>query len=238
MENGVPSKGMKILDLLRLTFQAGKPVTLYNIFHGIPITNEATIAMISKGYVVLNVHSYQAVCIAMEKCTYIKGELLPEIVRAHLVAVDINSKEVIVAKFTPAQHTFDKRMSLRVQPKEPLQVRIYSGEMSALALLADVSQTGVGLYSFWAYINDQLDFRREDFIRLELNLPTSEQTLRLRGRITNLSRERGAIMYRVGIQITPNENQEPVLADYIAQRQAEILDELELIYQTMRLSKK
>jgi hypothetical protein len=129
-------------------------------------------------------------------------------------------------------------MNLRVQPKEPLQVRIYSGDVSALAMLADISQTGVGIYSFWAYINDQLDFRREDVVRLEVNLPTSEQIVRLRGKITNITRERGSVMYRVGILTFPDPTKEPVLADYISQRQAEILDELELIYQTMRKTKK
>ena len=55
-----------ILILLRKHLKEQRPVTLYNTFHGVPITYEAEVAMVHTDYAGLIVHPYQAVCIQRE----------------------------------------------------------------------------------------------------------------------------------------------------------------------------
>ncbi len=210
---------------------------MINVFRGVPITYDATITMISQGYVAINVHAFQAVCISLDKRTYIQSEYIPEPVKGHPVAVDIISRDVILNRFTYAEKTFGNRMSLRVQPKEPLHVIIHAKNSSVTATLADLSSKGMGIFAFETRVENRMDYKRGDPIEMVIKLPRLNNEIKLKGSITNITQERGTILTRLGIHTDPEQDSEHSLLDYITDRKAEIMEELEVIYETMKKSK-
>jgi hypothetical protein len=227
-----------ILKKLFENLKNRQPLHLINVYQGIPIRHDAKITMISQGYIILNVHPRHAVCIAIEKYTYIQSKYFDHTYKAHLAAIDVPAREVMVVHLLPAENDLDKRTALRVQPKEPLPVKLFLGNYELSGVLADLSPQGIGLFTFWAYINSNLEFQRDDEVYVELSLPNRTEKMRLRGKITYTKRESENVMYRLGVQTSPDYEANQILTHYIEQRKAEILEELDRKYDTMCLADK
>lgn len=227
-----------ILKQLGAAMKAHKPVTLMNIFRGVPIEHLATFQSINQGIVTLQVHEYQAVSIALEKRAYLKCDTLPVIVRAYPILVRLNEKHVALTRFTSAERAFITRSYLRVQPQEPVKVDIHTGEETLSGTIADICTKGLGIFAFGAYVSERLNLERNHPVELEFSLPGSNVAITLTGRITSITREHGTLLNRLGIQTTPVAVSEQELIDYIQRRQKEILLELESLYQGMLKAKK
>ena len=139
--------GLTPADIIRQLwgcFQAGKPVRLMNAFRGVPVLHDATIMMLGQGNLALTVHPHQVLCIVMEKRTYLKSDMLSQVVRAYPVSTNVRQGEVVLARFAPARSSVGNRLSLHVQPHEPLRVILRTAQKETLATLADLSAKGVG----------------------------------------------------------------------------------------------
>jgi hypothetical protein len=233
---------MTPLDELMMKFSmiqdVNRPVKLLNSYRGIPISHDARILTISQGYVAFKVHEYQAVCMTLEGRTFIQHPVLPEILQAAPVSVDVGKKEAILTEFVGVGHSIGKRMSSRVQPKEPIDVEIYDGDHRIPGKLADVSTSGVGVFTFATYIYGDLSFEKNTDVYLDLRLPSDPAVLRFQGKITSITHQKGTFLHRLGLRIFPNPAAEPALQHYLAHRQEEITRELENIYQSMVREKK
>ncbi len=210
-----------------------KPIRLINAYRGIPISYEASIVTINQGYVALRVHPYQATCMALEGKTHVQSELLSEVYRAKAVAVDVMKNQAILTEFIGAGSTVGNRMTARVQPREPIDAEIYDGEHRIPGKLADISPSGVGVFTFATYIYGDLTFEKGGKIFVDFLLPTSDEVVRCQGKITSLVHQPGTFLHRLGMQIAPTPSSEPVLHQYVALREEEILDELKRVYKSM-----
>jgi len=222
----------EILRLMEQMHAESKPIQMLNIFRGLPISYHALIDHIEMGYVHLKVHGYQAVAIALEKRTFVQGGLLPEPVRANPVAVSVASQEVTLNRFAYAKSPVGQRTTPRVQPKEPLKVEVRTSKGQISAMIADLSASGMGVFTFGTYIDYRLDLKRNDQVELCIHLPGG-RTLCLPGAISNMKRERSTMLYRLGLETYPDPIAAAALSDYVANRSAEILQELETMYRTM-----
>ena len=220
-----------------LLIEQRKPVRLINTYRGIPITNEGRIITISQGYVAFGVHEYQAVCMTLEGKTYIQGETLPEVFQARAVAVDVLTKQAILTEFTGVGNSVGKRMAVRVQPKDPTDVEIYDGIRRIPGKLADISTTGVGVFTFATYIYGELTFEKSENVYIDVRMPTSDVILRFEGKITSVAHQKGTFLHRLGVKLLPNPATDPALLQYVSQRQDEVLRELKAIYETMAKDK-
>lgn len=223
----------EIIQQLMKAYNAYQPVLLLNMFRGIPISREARIAIISQGYVALDMDPLQAVCIAIEKRTYIQSDYLAVTVRAFPITVDVNKRSAVLHRFTVAERSFNERLSLRVQPKEPIKVTIYKKEKPILTSLADISSKGVGIYSFGTFIYENLEFTRGEPVDIALILPHNKLQITLHGKISNITRQQGTILTRIGVQTSPDSATEKALDGYIRSRQDEIMGELQRTYEIM-----
>jgi hypothetical protein len=214
-----------------------KPVRLLNTYRGIPITNDARIITISQGYVAFNVHEYQAVCMTLEGKTFVQNELLPEVYQARAVAVDVLTRQAILTEFTGAGNSVGKRMAVRVQPKEPVDVEIYDGKRRIPGKLADISTNGVGVFTFATYIYGELAFEKSENVFIDVRMPANEVILRFEGKITSVAHQKGTFLHRLGVKLFPDSANEPSLLEYVSRRQDEILHELKAIYETMAQDK-
>lgn len=226
-----------VTRIFSLLLEQRKPVTLINAYRGIPITKEARIITISQGYVALSVHEYQAVCMTLEGKTFIKSDQLPEVFQARAVAVDVLTKQAILTEFIGSGTTVGKRMAARVQPKTPVDVELYDGKHRLPGKLADISTTGVGIFTFATYIYGELSFEKSENLYIDVRLPPSETLMRFEGKVTSVMHQKGTFLHRLGVKLIPNPATDAVLRQYITLRQDEVLQELHAIYETMARDK-
>jgi len=211
-----------------------QPVLLLNTYRGVPVSNEAQVLSIHQGYVVFKVHPYQAACLNLEGLTFIQSKLLPEIYRAKTVAVDFSKNQVILTEFSGAGNSIGKRAITRVQPKEPVDAELYDGEHRVPARLSDISTAGVGIFTFATYIYGDLSFEKGAQVYIDFTLPTTQRVIRLQARVTSLVHQQGTFLHRLGLEITPNPSVDKLLKQYVDMRQAELLQELHLYYESMQ----
>jgi hypothetical protein len=222
-----------IMKLFGTIAEQKKLLKLINAYRGIPISYDAKVITISQGYVALSVHEYQAVCMTLEGKTYVQSDLLPEVFQARAVAVDVSTKQAILTEFVGVGHSVGKRMAVRVQPKEPADVEIYDGERRIPGKLADISTSGVGVFTFATYIYGDLSFEKNANVFVDVRMPLTDIILRFEGKVTSVAHQKGTFLHRLGVKLFPNAAAEPTLTRYISLRQEEVLRELKAIYETM-----
>jgi len=226
-----------VTRIFSMLLEQRKPATLINTYRGIPITHEARIVTISQGYVAFSVHEYQAVCMTLEGKTLVKSNLLPEVYQARAVAVDVLTKQAILTEFTGSGTSVGKRMAVRVQPKIPVDVELYDGKHRIPGKLADISTTGVGIFTFATYIYGELSFEKSENVYIDVRMPTSDTILRFEGKITSVMHQKGTFLHRLGVKLLPNPATDATLQQYVTLRQDEVLHELQAIYETMARDK-
>ena len=227
-----------IMRQLWAMYQTRTSLKLINSFRGLPISFDAQIRTVNNGYIIVQTHPHQAMCVSLEKRTYIQGDFLEGTARAQPIDVDVSAGEVILTRITQAGRDLGQRLSPRVEPGEPVRVDIRLRDTTLTANLADLSYQGIGLYTFGAYINDRADFRRGDEVSFAVNMHGAlNGPLRLFGCVTNISREQNSMLYRVGVQMTPVPEPQKLIQSYIHSRREEILCELDETYRTLACRK-
>jgi hypothetical protein len=223
----------EIIQQLTKAHNTYQPVLLLNMFRGVPISREARITIISQGYIVLDVDPLQAVCIAIEKRTYIQSDFLAVTVRAFPVTIDVPKHSIVLHRFAIAERTFNERLSLRVQPKEPIKVTVYKKDKPIPTSIADISSKGVGIYSFSTFTQEKIEFTRNEPVEIAFILPHNKLQVQLKGKVSNITRQQGTIFTRIGVQTLPDSATEKALDSYIKNRQNEIMGELQRTYEIM-----
>lgn len=222
----------KILEILRQISQAGDSVRLINVYKGYPVSYDARLLSIGIDAVTLKVHPYQALCLWMENQTFIQSPALPEIVRALAVTVDLEAAIAALSNFEYVSGAPGKRQDDRVQMRKAIAVFLDLGSRRFRTELRDISSGGMAVFIDAAYYDPEL-FQIDRSIQLMFQLPVSEEEdhhdVELRGRIRSVTRER-VNRYRIGIQIVSTAQQEPLVSQYVDQRQSEVLDEIEILH--------
>jgi hypothetical protein len=229
---------MNARDEITVKFQelaeGNLPVKLINAYRGIPIAYTARIIRVEKGNVTFSVNEYQAVCLTLEGKTHIHGERLPEVYRATTVAVDIPQKEATLTEFVGTGRSLGNRLYTRVQPKEPIDVILQVGEHSFAGYLADVSLSGVGVFTLGTYAYGDLDITKGSKAQISFKLPPTHSLIKLQGQITSVVSQPNTAQHRLGLKTLPGSAVEPILLEYVAYRRDELMRELSMIYDTMQ----
>lgn len=223
----------RILDWLWSSFQTQAPLRLYNSFRGVPINYDATITRLLPKAVTMTVHPHQAVCITLEKRTFIEIDALHGTVRAYPLEVHLAEKEVVLNRFAIANRTIGRRLYMRVQPREPLRVQITHDQTSVFATMADLSTKGIGIFTFAARLEQVHAFSPGDEITVDAQLPGSTRPVHMLGKVTHITQGQGDLVLRIGVQTTPNPASDAIVSSYILNRRNEIMAELDSTYQRM-----
>ena len=223
----------KVMRLFHMLLSAGEPVTLVNNYRGFPVEHKATILALEQGYVAIGIHEHQAVSMAIEGKTFIQSNWLPEVVRAAVMAVDVVKKRAVLTEFEPGGNEIGKRSAIRVSPREPLDADIYDGRRRLSGKVADISSSGVGVFTLAAYVYGDLSFEQNKEVYVDFRLPTTDAVVRFHGVVTSVADKQDAHLHRLVVHIFPNPEVQPLLDAYIKQRQDETERELTLIFQSM-----
>ena len=224
----------ELMKLFEQLSNRNLPVRLLNTYRGFPVAHEARVVSTRKGYLVLDVHPEQATCLSLENKTYVQAELLPEAYKAQVVAVDLAKNQAVLSEFTSAGNALGKRMAVRVQPQAPVEAVIYDGEHRVPGQLVDISTSGVGIFTVATYIYSDLCFEKGMSVFIDFRMPSTEDIIRLKGKINSVTHQQGTFLHRLGLSILPNPNAEPALKQYVTLRQQEIVDELKRVSASMR----
>ena len=192
--------GEEITRGLWANFRARKPVKLVAVFQGVPLCRDATLVLIGKEYAAFEIQGMQAACIALDKRAYLQSEFLPGVVQARSISVDVLHGDVMLTHFMPSGTQSARRMNLCVQPKEPVQVTVHSGQAPSAGFLADLSVDSQGVYTLGATIAGSGGLERNQSARLEIYLPQVSGKLDLKGRVAALSQERLTALSRCWVE--------------------------------------
>jgi hypothetical protein len=209
-----------LLDL-QFVMETGQELDILNFYKSFPITCRARVEKIENNQITLHVQPPGSVCLEEQEQTIILSRGLPEAVRAHVVNFDLVKGELVLSELGYVGSRFGDRMIARVQPENPLQIEIEVGDQQINGELVDVSLSGVGVHV------KAPGFQRSQLIHVTLPLPEGRVTLP--GKILNVVETEGK--YRLSIGFTRNAQEIAIIMRYIKDRRAEILAEIERMYQ-------
>jgi hypothetical protein len=216
-----------IISDLQYVMETNQELDILNFYKSFPITCKASVEEIERNVVSLKVQPPGSVCLESQEQTVILSRGLPEAVRARIVSFDLVSGSLKLDDFSYVGSHFGERMIARVQPDELISVEVESEGHSLTGQLADVSLSGVGVYTTGKYTSGETPGRGQV---VQLSLPLPEGLITLPGKILNIS-ETPDDRTRLSIGFTRNAQEIAVVMRYIKDRRIEILEEIEHMYE-------
>lgn len=200
-------------------------IDLLSMYKGMPVIHKAQVNFVYEEAVHIQPKSFKSICLSLSKRVIVLSDLIDEPINAIVQAVDLGAGTAVLENFSYVSGHLGDRMSPRVEPRAPFKVRLESGGKSVDGTVADLSISGVGTFVAG---EDANRLRARSIVRFSLPLP--DETLQLLGVIRHVKRTTQGS--RLGITFEPGTNLRAVFT-YINQRRAELLDELEGLYQAV-----
>jgi len=203
---------------------AGKhEIDLLGMYKGMPVIFKAQVNFVYDEAVHIQPLAFKSVCLTLSPHIIALSDLLDEPINAVVQTVDLAAGTAVLGEFSYVSGHLGDRMSPRVEPREPLEIRVDSGGKSFAASVMDLSINGAGVFVTGEGANK---LRARSVVRFSLPLP--DETLQLLGVIRHAKRTTQGS--RLGIAFEPGTNLRAVFT-FINQRRAELLGELEALYQ-------
>lgn len=215
-----------ILSDLQAILETGQELEVLNFYRCFPVTCRARVESIDRGVVAFMVRPPGSVILAGQEHTILLGRALPEAVKAAVVGFDLRSGRLRLRDFAYTGGDFGKRMVARVCPEDPLAVEIDAAGQATAGQLIDISLSGIGVEVVGAA------FARGQAVKVTLPMPAGLVTLP--GKVLSLSPVPGQNTARLSIGFSRGEPETAVIMHYIKDRRAEILAEIEAMYESAR----
>jgi hypothetical protein len=213
----------QILFGLERVAKAGGEVELLNGYKGLPIVTKASILKIGDDTVTLKVHKHQLTCLEIEQHTYILCLELEEAASATVIELDKAAGTAGLVNFLYAGRKIGERMILRVEPKDPIAVTIQTDGQIISGNLIDISIDGAGI-RLSAPAADQL-LKRQSAVQVSFQLLNTR--LEFSGTVAYLRTTNDA--NRLGVDFSADPHLKAAISQYITQRRAEIMNELDMV---------
>jgi hypothetical protein len=250
-----------ILKIFREIARENRKIRLLNVYKGVPISYAARIISIGSASVTVQTEKHQVVSMYREKETYVQNVRFPRLLRASVVLVEPNKLEAMLSNFQYTDEDIGERTHVRLQPGGAIESLLMAeGEKIALqGQLADISYDGV------AVIIDMRNLPLKacqvgDPVRVQMKLPVptefstpetiltsaesfdeiaeeveKTQPFQLKGMIANVKTDLPGNQCRIGIHLYADDPARDVIAEFIALRRAELLREMQAIYELLAL---
>ncbi|MFW5714533.1 MAG: hypothetical protein ACOCYU_07665 [Brevefilum sp.] len=229
-----------ILNRLRVHLNEQRPVTLYNIYRGVPITYEADVAMIHPDNTIgLIVHPYQAVCIKHERRTYIESKSLPELIRAYPMSIDYTNHVVLLKKLEFPKSISTDLYHSWVTPEKTVEVDISADEnVDITAKLMELAVLEENEIRIGMAVSGSCKMQRGDSVEISFHLRNQEGLIQVQGVVHSLKKIRNQDQKRMEIAGTAAMGDEISILAYVAKREDEIMDGLDKAYRNLRKGKR
>ncbi len=224
---------------LRRHLQEGRPITLYNTYKGIPITYEAEVAMVNPNFVGLIVHPYQTVCIKEERRTYLKGKLLPELLRAYPVSIDHVNHIVLLKEFQIPKSISTDLYNSWVAPIKPIKLEASSETQEDLNVdMMEIAVLEGNRVRAAFEVPEDVPYDRLDEVSLTFRLEEGGDLILIPGFVNSLTKIRNKKLKRMEVEGQAIMRDEITILAYIAKREDEIMNQLDKAYKRLRKGKK
>jgi hypothetical protein len=134
-------------DVLASILRKEKTVTLHNLYNGIPIKEEATIAKFDEGIAQLKITTPKIFYYTKESFTFIQHDKIPSIIKAKIIKVDPSKSLVVLANLEFLDASPLDRSYIRVQPQKPINATLLLNKIKLLdGTLETISESSVVLH--------------------------------------------------------------------------------------------
>lgn len=212
-------------DVLSSILRKEKTVTLHNLYNGIPIKEEATIAKFDEGIAQLKITTPKIFYYTKESFTFIQHDKIPSIIKAKIIKVDPSKSLVVLANLEFLDASPLDRSYIRVQPQKPINATLLLNKIKLLdGTLETISESSVVLHVKLTDIEKIIhkDLTERDF-EIAFQIPTEK------GFLTMISAKASIfsiINETIVINMQPNTFMKSKLKQYVALRQNALLVDL------------
>ena len=222
-----------ILGDLKLIAKAQPLITLLNYYKGVPIIYGTSLRRFDLNTATLNVHKYQAVCLALEGRTRIRSKILSLAVQANVLAVDAAAGTARLTDLRSVAYTPERRLPVKPDPAQPVEVELMAQNWTVHGKLEEISLLSLSVYlpASQIFFEPEIVFQENSGLQLRLRLPSAEQSLELTGQVIQGAPQEND--YTLGIRLAANPGVSQAIQDYLLQRQAAAVQELKATYEQM-----
>lgn len=212
-------------DVLSSILRKEKTVTLHNLYNGIPIKEEATIAKFDEGIAQLKITTPKIFYYTKESFTFIQHDKIPSIIKAKIIKVDPAKSLVVLANLEFLDASPLDRSYIRVQPQKPINATLLLNKIKLIdGTLDTVSESSVVLHVKLADIEKII---HKDLVEREFDIAFQIPTEK--GFLTMISAKASIfsiINETIVINIQPNTFMKSKIKQYVAMRQNALLVDL------------
>jgi len=225
-----------ILDGLKRLARPQPLISLLNYYKGVPISYEASLRRFDLNTATLSVHKHQAVCLALEGQTCLQSKPLSLAVQASVVAVDVGAGTARLANFRPAAYTTGRRLAVKPNPDQPVEVEILAQNWTVHGRLEAISLVSIGIYlpASEIFFEPVIVLREDADLRLRLRLPGAEEPVELAGTVSYGLPQQSD--YALRVKPADEANALKAIQSYILHRHEAAAQELDIVYEQMRHS--
>ena len=219
-----------ISELLQLE-RDKTPISLMNVYKGLPVTYPVSIIASYQGRLLLKTNRYQIACLKLDGCAFIRNNNNSIVYKGRVEKINFKLRQVILKDFEYADSEIGNREQVRVQVQDEVDVVIDQGVGAPIRTkLFDISIKGIAV----DIRNGDLKIEKGNMVKTALQLPETNlaytQRLVFNGMIETI-REVENHVHRVGISTNPDDEAQDLLEQYIEILQSQYLAELQAIFQ-------
>jgi c-di-GMP-binding flagellar brake protein YcgR len=212
-----------VLWLKEAAAKGNNDLRLVNYYKGLPLCYPAQIVSVDRDTLELDIHQQQAVAIDRDRQTFIKCKGMADCILANAQYVNISKQAASLQRFTFVEIMAERRNAIRLELEPATDAAFVADGTTVNGQLFDLSINGAAVrIAKQSTISDDLT------TSLQFMLPNLvQQSLaitKVSARLVGVTDEDDATLCR--FDITPDKQVEQLLAQYIFQRQVELIREL------------
>ncbi|MBF0177773.1 MAG: PilZ domain-containing protein [Magnetococcales bacterium] len=214
-----------IADTLLKIKKKNSGLLCFNLYQDVPISYDAAILQImpQRNMVVLRVHRYQATVIAEDRFTYLKHAMLPGAIKASLVSLQRSKNEATFDRLEYSTVGMDSRGQVRVRPKESDPLLADMTTVTGAKIMGDIQDISMG---GMGVLVPEGEYRSGTPLEIAIT-PRNMQTLLLHGTVMVVKPANKKKKILLGLKFQSGTDADVFISQYIYQRQAEVVRELQ-----------
>ena len=212
-------------DILSTILKKLNTATLHNLFNGIPIKEEVTIAKFEGGIAQIKINSAKVHFYTKEDFTFIQHEKIPNIIKAKIIKVDAVKSLLVLNNLEFLDASPVERGDIRVTPEKRINATLLYNKIKILdGNISNVSESSIAINVKIMDVEKLLDKNFLDKeLELEFQIPTDKSFLT---KIATKAFIFSIVNETIVLNIQPSVFMKSKIRQYIALRQNGLLVDL------------
>jgi len=212
-------------DVLTSILRKDKRLTLHNLYNGIPIQEEASVAHFDEGVAQLKITTPKIHYYTKESFTFLQHDKIPSIIKAKIIKVDPPKSLVVLTNLEFLDASPLDRSHIRVQPEKMINATLSRTKIKLLdGTIENISESSVVLHVKMVDVEKLLQKQLiDEEFEIYFQLPTEKGFLTIISAPASIF---SIINETIVLNILPNIFMKSKIKQYIAMRQNRLLMEL------------